>query len=272
MLRGSRRALSSWSRRALLYPAFVVLALVALGGAFETVVEAATSNNRPSGSRTYLVRGHHLYLRCLGSGSPTVVLFSGLGERTTSWAWVQGGVVRRTRVCAFDRAGQSWSGKAPGARTRISSAADMHACSPPPAFPGLMSSPAIRSAAPMHLSRDGYPKDVAGVALVDSAHPVPVRPADYPGFYSIGGAPRRCSDARPSGSRPARRSARGSFARLRARRRRARSVLRRARCAPTGMSSRSLRTVFRQAKALTSLGGRPLLVLTADLGAAVGLF
>ncbi len=100
-VRGARRSLQNWSRRALLYPAFAVLALVALGGAFETVMEAATSNNPPSGGRTYAVAGHSLYLRCTGSGSPAVILFNGLGERTPSWAWVQGDVARQTRVCVF---------------------------------------------------------------------------------------------------------------------------------------------------------------------------
>ena len=112
--RGARRSLHNWSRRALLYPAFAILGLVALGGAFETVMEAATSNNPPPGGRTYLVAGHSLYLRCRGSGSPAVILFNGLGERTPSWAWVQGDVARLTRVCVFDRASQGWSGKAPG--------------------------------------------------------------------------------------------------------------------------------------------------------------
>ena len=41
-VRGARRSLHNWSRRALLYPAFAVLALIALGGAFETVAEATT--------------------------------------------------------------------------------------------------------------------------------------------------------------------------------------------------------------------------------------
>ena len=98
-VRGARRSLHNWSRRALLYPAFAVLALIALGGAFETVAEATTENNPPAGGRTYLVAGRSLYLRCTGSGSPAVILFNGLGERTPSWAWVQGDVARQTRVC-----------------------------------------------------------------------------------------------------------------------------------------------------------------------------
>ena len=45
-VRGARSSLHNWSRRALLYPAFAVLALVAIGGAFETVMEAATTTTR----------------------------------------------------------------------------------------------------------------------------------------------------------------------------------------------------------------------------------
>ena len=111
--RGARHSLHNWSRRALLYPCFVILGLVALGGAYETIAEATTSNE-PTTGRTYLVAGHRLYLSCAGSGSPTVVLFNGLAERTPSWAWVQRDVAATTRVCVFDRAGQGWSGKAPG--------------------------------------------------------------------------------------------------------------------------------------------------------------
>jgi hypothetical protein len=149
-VRGARRSLQNWSRRALLYPAFAVLALVALGGAFETVMEATTSNNPPSGGRTYLVAGHSLYLRCTGSGSPAVILFNGLGERTPSWAWVQGDVARQTRVCVFDRAGQGWSGKAPGRQDAHQLSADVHGLLALPTSPRHMSSPVTQSAAHMH--------------------------------------------------------------------------------------------------------------------------
>ena len=40
--RGARRSLDNWSRRALLYPALVVLSLIAVGGGVGTVM-AATS-------------------------------------------------------------------------------------------------------------------------------------------------------------------------------------------------------------------------------------
>ena len=65
---GARRSLHNWSRRALLYPSLFVLLLVAVGGAYETVAEASSSNPAPAG-RTYLVSGHRLYLNCVGDGS-----------------------------------------------------------------------------------------------------------------------------------------------------------------------------------------------------------
>ena len=114
--RGARHSLHNWSRRALLYPCFVILGLVALGGAYETIAEATTSNE-PTTGRTYLVAGHRLYLSCAGSGSPTVVLFNGLAERTPSWAWVQRDVAATTaRLCVRSRRpGLEWQGaRSPG--------------------------------------------------------------------------------------------------------------------------------------------------------------
>ena len=116
--RGARRSLDNWSRRALLYPALVVLSLIAVGGAVGTVMAATSSNPAPTSGHTYLANGHRLYLNCVGSGSPTVVLFNGLGEWTPNWAWVQANVSATTRVCAFDRAGEGWSGGKADSRGR----------------------------------------------------------------------------------------------------------------------------------------------------------
>ena len=185
-VRGAHRSLHNWSRRALLYPAFAILALVALGGAFETVMEAATSNNPPAGGRTYLVAGHSLYLRCAGSGSPAVILFNGLGERTPSWAWVQGDVARQTRVCVFDRAGQGWSGKAPGRQDAHQLSADVRGLLAAAHVPGpyVLAGHSVGGTYALAYAMD-YPKDVAGVALIDSATPYQFDLPDYPSFYSL---------------------------------------------------------------------------------------
>jgi pimeloyl-ACP methyl ester carboxylesterase len=58
--------------------------------------------------------GRSLYLRCVGSGSPTVLLESGLGADTYSWHDVQPQLGRTTRTCAYDRAGVGNSLARPG--------------------------------------------------------------------------------------------------------------------------------------------------------------
>jgi pimeloyl-ACP methyl ester carboxylesterase len=272
-VRGARRSLHNWSRRWLLYPAFALLGLVALGGAFETVVEAATSNNPPSSGRTYVVNGHSMYLRCLGSGSPTVILFNGLGERTPSWAWVQRDVARQTRACVFDRAGQGWSGTGVGRQDAHHLAADVHGlfAAAHLAGPYVLAGHSVGGTYALASAMD-YPKDVAGVALIDSATPYQFDLPSYPGFYSMwrrgqallptlarAGIPRLFglmvgASPLPSDANRQANEFSSSPRELRADR----------------VEFAELRTVFRQTKALTSLAGKPLFVLTADLGQQAG--
>jgi pimeloyl-ACP methyl ester carboxylesterase len=63
--------------------------------------------------------GREIYLECHGTGSPTVVLVSGLGDSAEIWSTapdqanpkptVYGDVAKFTRVCAYDRPGTSGS-------------------------------------------------------------------------------------------------------------------------------------------------------------------
>jgi pimeloyl-ACP methyl ester carboxylesterase len=58
--------------------------------------------------------GRTLYLYCVGSGSPTVVLEAGFGENTDTWSEVQPQLAETTRTCAYDRAGLGNSLAIPG--------------------------------------------------------------------------------------------------------------------------------------------------------------
>jgi pimeloyl-ACP methyl ester carboxylesterase len=58
--------------------------------------------------------GRSLFLHCVGSGSPTVVLEAGLGANTFTWRDVQPQLGRTTRTCAYDRAGVGNSVALPG--------------------------------------------------------------------------------------------------------------------------------------------------------------
>ena len=268
---GARRALHNWSRRTVLYPALFVLLLVAAGGAFETVSEA-TSSNPPLGGRTYLVNGHRLYLSCVGAGSPTVVLFNGQGERTPSWALVQKTASSSTRVCAFDRAGEGWSGGTPGAQDGGELSSDVHALlraahvQGPYVLAGHSTGGVYALLYAAH-----YPRDVAGLALIDSATPYQFELPDYPGFYSMW---RRGSALLPSLARVglAQPTLGTGFANLPPRERDAARAF--------AASPRELRAdradfaqlprLFDEAKTVKSLGGRPLAVVTATVGAQRG--
>jgi pimeloyl-ACP methyl ester carboxylesterase len=273
MFRESRRSLHSWSRPAVLYPAFVVLTLVALGGAIETAVEATTSNQPPPGGRTYLVAGHSLYLRCAGAGSPVVILFNGLGERTPSWAWVQAGIARQTRVCVFDRAGEGWSGSGVGGQDAHQLSADVRGLLASANVPGpyVVAGHSVGGVYALAYAMD-YPGDVAGVALLDSATPYQFDLPSYSTFYSVA--------HRVSGLLPP--LARAGIVRVYI-------GLTSSGALPTDARSRAqtfassprelnadrvefaeLPTVLRQTKALTSLDGKPLFVLTADVGEQSG--
>jgi pimeloyl-ACP methyl ester carboxylesterase len=270
-VRGARRALHSRSRAAVLYPALCALLLLAAGGAYETVVEA-TSSNPPLGGRSYLVNGHRLYLHCIGEGSPTVVLFNGLGERTPSWAWVQRAASASTRVCTYDRAGEGWSGGAARAQDGGQLASDLHALIHAAHVPGpyvLAGHSVGGTYALLYAAR--YPDQVAGLALIDSATPYQFGLPDYPRFYAMA---RRGAALLPLLARAGVVRAVWGFAALPPRARNAAHAF--------AVSPRELRAdwaeftqlprIFDEAKAVNDLGGRPLAVVTAGRGQQRGWF
>ena len=265
---GARRSLRNWSRRALLYPALFVLLLIAIGGAVGTVAAVTSSTPAPAKGHIYTVNGHRLYLSCVGSGAPTVVLFNGLGEWAPNWAWVQANVSHTTRVCAYDRAGEGWSG---GKATREDGhqlASDLHALlkAAHVSGPYVLAGHSVGGTYALVYARD-YPGQVAGVALVDSATPYQFELSDYRAFYSEF---KRASALLPVAARTAmgRMMLRSGFGSLPPR---ARDAALAFNSTPSQLTASrieflQLPTVFNQAKALRSLHGKPLAVLSASVG------
>jgi pimeloyl-ACP methyl ester carboxylesterase len=72
-------------------------------------------HDRPHGS-IYLVDGYKMRIDCTGSGSPALVLESGLGNESLIWGKVQPELSRTTRVCSYDRAGYGYSDAQPAPR------------------------------------------------------------------------------------------------------------------------------------------------------------
>jgi pimeloyl-ACP methyl ester carboxylesterase len=167
----ARRRLPGRSRPLMLYPVFAVLALVSLGGGYETLGNATESTLDPAGHRLIDVGGHRLDITCIGSGSPTVVLEPGLGESATAMArWIAPAVAPTTRICAYDQAGHGRSDAAPEGQT--DAARDLDVLMQRVGIPG----PYVIAGHSMgglfaldYVQR--FPEEVAGVVLIDSMHP-----------------------------------------------------------------------------------------------------
>lgn len=76
--------------------------------------------------RLYEVGAYSMHLYCTGSGSPVILLSSGLGDDFTEWAKVQPVLSRDTKVCSYDRAGFGWSAPRPGAHDANAISSQLH--------------------------------------------------------------------------------------------------------------------------------------------------
>jgi len=174
MFTRARRQLHSRSRRWLLYPVMVVLALSSIGGGYQTLGAAADAAAHPRPGQLIDVGGHSLHLNCIGSGSPTVVLQPGGGEMSSNHGWITPDVARDTRVCTYDRAGRGWSEAADTAQdaTRIST--DLHTLLHRGNIPGpyVLAGHSFGGLYVLTFAAR-YPDEVAGMVLVDSTAPAP---------------------------------------------------------------------------------------------------
>jgi pimeloyl-ACP methyl ester carboxylesterase len=250
----ARRQLRGRTRGWLLYPVFGLLALASLGGAYETVGESLDRRALPAGGQLVDVGGHRLYIRCNGSGSPTVVLEAGLGEGSSAWKTIAPAVARQTRVCTYDRAGLGRSENATGSQNGPQTAHDLYTLLKRAGEPGpyVLAGHSLGGAYVLGFVEQ-FPAQVAGVALVDSMSPEQfTRVSGYAGFYDV--------LQRVSGLLP-------SLARLGVGR-------------VVGYGAREARgfrddiaaipNALKHAEALKSIGAKPLIVVTAGKGQQAG--
>lgn len=114
--------------------------------------------------------GRRMNLYCTGKGPVTVVMDSGGGGWTLSWRYVQPLVSAFARACSYDRAGLGFSDIGPMPRTTNAIVDDLHALlhragiAPPYILVGHS-----MGALDVRLFADRYPKEVAGMVLVDPA-------------------------------------------------------------------------------------------------------
>jgi pimeloyl-ACP methyl ester carboxylesterase len=157
---------------ALLGLVVALLTLAVAGAIYQTIATKRAERAYPPPGEMVDVGGYGLHIRCVGQGSPTVVLEGGSGEWSAQWVLVQQEVSGTTRVCAYDRAGMGWSEVGPEPRDAKQISSELHALLEGAniegpyvlvghSFGGLY----VQTYAAL------YPDEVAGLALVDSSQP-----------------------------------------------------------------------------------------------------
>jgi pimeloyl-ACP methyl ester carboxylesterase len=144
------------------------------------------------------VGGYRLAIHCVGEGSPTVVLETGLGAPSEYWASVQQEIPGLSRVCRFDRAGRGKSDPPPTTpRTCADMVADLRALLHNAGIPApyvLVGNSLGGMDARLYAHR--HPEEVARLVLVDGSHqeqftrlsealpePEPSSPDSHKDFY-----------------------------------------------------------------------------------------
>jgi len=163
-----------------------VLVLASVGATYDNVVRTGDQATVAAPGKLYDVGGHRLHLDCRGQGSPTVVLSNGLGGVSAAWARIAGPVAETTRVCAYDRAGQGWSEEAASPRDGVEAAEDLHTLLAAAGEHGpfvLVGHSTGGTYAMTYAAR--YPEQVAGLVLLDSSSPEQfTRMPAYPSLYA----------------------------------------------------------------------------------------
>ena len=160
---------------------FAALALAATTVSVDaaSVARASTSTEPPSGASTDTIEGlfavgggRNLYLKCEGTGSPTIVYFHGAGGAPAGSSATAGEVPRLLRddyrFCIYDRANTGRSDPAPGPLTPADAVEDLHTLLDVADVPGpYVLLGASRGGVVAFVYAGTHPEDIAGAVFLD---------------------------------------------------------------------------------------------------------
>src|SRR5829696_5492794 len=168
----ARGRLWLWVRRVLVALVGLIVLLLLIGLIYQFVATRIAYRNYPAPGQMLSVSGHDMQIYCTdkASSGPTVVMDAGLGGGLLDWQTVQSKVAEFARVCSYDRSGIGWSESGTQPRTSRRIVKELHS---------LLSDAGEESpyvlvghsfgGANVQLYASEYPKEVAGMVLVDSA-------------------------------------------------------------------------------------------------------
>jgi len=134
-------------------------------------ITSFASDLPPMPGQRYDIGGYQLHMQCMGQGSPTVIIDTGLGDDTTAWQHVLKESAKITHTCVYDRAGYGWSDDGPRPRTSLRISHELEqlvteaALKPPYLLVGHSF-----GGYNMRLFTARNSESVAGLVLVDASH------------------------------------------------------------------------------------------------------
>jgi len=162
-----------WLKRIAIGLVVLILAITLFGAGYEYLARRDAHRNYPPPGEMVDIGGRKMHLDCRGTGSPTVILESGLDTNgSLSWDKVQDEIARITRTCSYDRAGVMWSEPKSGPQDADAVAADLHALLNGAGITGplVMVGHSLGGPYIVNFTRK-FGEDVKGLVFVDSSHP-----------------------------------------------------------------------------------------------------
>lgn len=152
--------------------AAIIPCAAGIGSLYQALAAAHDLRSHPPPGRMFNVDGCWLHIQASGHGGPSVVLEAGLGGMSSAWGWIQPETAKFSHVVSYDRGGLGWSGPDLAPKSAVLAAQRLRAVllnshvAPPFVLVGhSMGGLFVR------VFVDLYPAEVAGMVLLDAAHP-----------------------------------------------------------------------------------------------------
>jgi pimeloyl-ACP methyl ester carboxylesterase len=138
----------------------------------QTKMDVAYLHYLKAGVFAKLANGDTIHVKCMGKGSPVVILTAGAGDWSATWRDVQPQIAKTTRVCAWDRPGFGFSSGSARPQTVANTTADLKAALNAARIRGpyILVGHSLGSYESL-LLKDQMPHAVKGMVLVDPSIP-----------------------------------------------------------------------------------------------------
>jgi pimeloyl-ACP methyl ester carboxylesterase len=132
----------------------------------------AHANDKPYPGQLINIGSHRLHINCVGEGTPSVIIDSGIGGFSLEWIKIQNNLSADVRVCSYDRAGYGWSDPGPKPRTTARITRELNSLLKEAKIPGpyLLVGHSFGGYNIRYFASE-YPDLVAGLVFIDSSHP-----------------------------------------------------------------------------------------------------